>query len=207
MDKERKYLLSLGLVLPEDEQELKVFEKSNSNVIGTNLKNRIEPNRILNNLKKESSKENKSQSFFKRTVLAARIVEECYNERRFGSVKFQKLVYLCEQCSKINFRTNYSKQAAGPFDNKFIHSIKKQFESQNWIKIEKVSNDGFTKTVFTPLKDLDNYKKYYLSYFEEEQDSISYIISKFKNALTDDVELVATIFYCWSEILTNNKIL
>ncbi len=207
IDKERQYLLSLGLVLPENEQELKIFEESTFNQTSTISQEEIEPERILQKLVKSSNSLSKSQSFFRRSVLAAKIVEECHNERRFGSVKFQKLVYLCENCSKINFNTNYTKQAAGPFDNKFIHSIKKQFESQNWIKIEKVKENGFIKTVFTPLSDISNYRPYYDNYFSDDNESINYILSKFKSSLTDDVELVATIFYCWDEIICNNSIL
>lgn len=154
---------------------------------------------------KSSTKLTKSQSFFRRLVLAARITEECHAEWAFGSVKFQKMVYLCEEVSNMNFCTNYSKQAAGPFDNRFMHSIKKGFEKQGWFSVQKEKGQ-YGKTTFTPLDKLDSYRQYYDRYFGQEKESIEYLIQIFKPWKTDDVELVATIYACWSEINVNQEV-
>lgn len=155
---------------------------------------------------KEEKKVNrsKSQNYFHRMVLGAKIADECHKEWAFGSVKFQKLVYLCEHVSQMNFTTNYSKQAAGPFDNKFMHSVKKEFEKQGWFKVEKVSNGKFSKVEFTPMEKLENYKSYFQKYFGDVEDSIQTLIEIFRKSKTDEVELVATIFGCWSEINDQN---
>jgi len=145
----------------------------------------------------------KSKSFFRRVVLAAKITHECHNEWTFGSVKFQKMVYLCEQVSQMNFSTNYSKQAAGPMDNKFIHSVKPQFEKQGWFSVKKVKSGNYEKVQFSPLEGVEGYKKYYTSYYQDVDTEIQYLIDTFRKWKTDDVELVATIYSCWDEI--NNE--
>jgi len=154
---------------------------------------------------KAPAKLTKSQSFFRRLVLAARITEECHSEWTFGSVKFQKMVYLCEEVSNMNFCTNYSKQAAGPFDNKFMHSVKKGFEKQGWFAVEKTTNGNYTKTTFSPLHNLDSYRLYYEKYFGEVKGEIEYLIELFKPWKTDEVELIATIFACWREINNDDQ--
>ena len=154
-------------------------------------------------IKKELTK---SQSFFRRVVLAAKIAHECHDERTFGSVKFQKMVYLCEKVSQMNFSTNYSKQAAGPMDNKFIHSVKPQFEKQGWFSVQKVKNGGYEKVQFSPLDGVDGYKKYYSSYYQNVESDIQQLIETFRKWKTNDVELVATIYSCWNEINNSNTI-
>ncbi len=146
----------------------------------------------------------KSETFFKRSVLAAKIVEECYQEWTFGSVKFQKLLYLCEHASKMNFATKYTKQAAGPMDNRFIHAIQKEFERQKWFSIAKVKSGIYTKVTFTPMENLSAYKNYYQGYYSNVEDEIQSLIDTFREWKTDDVELVATIFYCWDKFNDDN---
>lgn len=160
------------------------------------------------NIKKESKVIvlTKSQTFFRRVVLGAEIAYKCHNERTFGSVKFQKLLYLCEHASKMNFATNYSKQAAGPFDNKLMHSIRGEFKKQKWFKVESVKNGKYTKINFTPLNNVDNYKQYYNKYYGSINDDIQFIINLFQKSYTNDVELVATIFACWDEIIKEKSI-
>jgi hypothetical protein len=148
-----------------------------------------------------------SQSFFRRVVLAARITEECHSERTFGSVKFQKLLYLCEHASNMKFNTSYTKQAAGPMDNRFIYAVKPEFEKQRWFKVDKIKDGTYAKVVFTPLENVDGYKIYYNRYFKDSDDAIMHLINTFRRWTTKDIELVATIYSCWEEILKEKAIL
>ncbi len=206
----KKYLVSLGLMLPETKEELEAFERAMKGYSLDSQDIYIDPIKILEKIKSdqlnEQAKISKSESFFKRLVLAAKIADEYHKERRFGSVKFQKMVYLCERISKMSFDTNYSKQAAGPFDNKFMHSFKSGFEKQGWFKVEKVDDGGYSKVCFKPLSKINSYKKYYSQYYGNITSEIDYLINLFRNSLTEEVELVATIFECWIEIL-NEKVI
>lgn len=71
-------------------------------------------------------------------MLVAEIASELCKEITFGWIKFQKLVYLCEHAAHMNLESRDSKQADGPFDNKFMHSIEHEFKKQNWLAVEKV---------------------------------------------------------------------
>jgi len=167
--------------------------------------------RGLDDLNSSDSKAKKnltnSQSFFRRVVLAARIAHECHEERTFGRVKFQKLLYLCEHASNMKFNTRYTKQAAGPMDNRFIHAVIPEFERLGWFKVQKVKDGVYTKVVFTPLENIDGYKTYYNRHFEESDDAIMHLINTFRRWQTRNVELVATIYSCWEVILKEKTVL
>ena len=203
-----KYLRLVGIESPNDEIENSIFINTNSvSKIEVDL-DKIDPFTILSDIKKEESKvkENKfskKANYFKRMVLGAEIANQCYMERTFGSVKFQKLVFLCEHASDMEFSTNYSKQAAGPFDNKFMHSVRKEFKIQKWFNIENKKINNFNKVCFEPMESLGNHKKFY---FSSSIDEIQHIIDLFKKCYTNEVELVATIFACWLEIIEKKEI-
>lgn len=154
---------------------------------------------------KEEMKLSKSQSFFRRAVLAAKIAHEYCNEPTFGSVKFQKMVYLSEQISEMKFVSNYRKQAAGPMDHKFIHSIKKEFEKQKWFEVKQEGE--YRKWVFYPLENMPAYEQYYQNYFGNTNTDIQFLIDSFRKWKTDDVELVATLFACWLEVNEENSLI
>ena len=167
--------------------------------------------RGLKEIKPQGSKRkrelSKSQSFFRRVVLAAKIANECHEEKTFGSVKFQKLLYLCEHASNMKFNTSYTKQAAGPMDNRFIHAVMPEFEKQGWFKVQKVKDGRYSKVVFIPLENVSGYKVYYNRHFLDSDDAIMHLINTFRRWKTRDVELVATIYSCWEEILKENVLL
>ena len=155
---------------------------------------------VLIEYDKEQAKE-KQRNYFKRAVLAAEIVNEMQDERTFGRVKFQKLVYLCENVCEMGLNKHYAKFAAGPFDHKFMHSINSEFKKQKWFKIEYRIDGKFKVPVYKKLEKVDKYKEYYTSYFTETDSSIKKIINIFRKAKTKQVELVATIFACVLELL------
>ena len=142
----------------------------------------------------------KKNIFFKRTVLAAKIASQLFNQPTFGHVKFQKLVYLCEQVGKMNLHDNYSKQAAGPYDRKFMHSIDAELKRQKWFDVKLEKKDGFTKYTYTPSENMLKYQKYYNRYFSTYDNKIQWIIEKFKTAKSNQVELIATLYSCWVDI-------
>lgn len=166
--------------------------------------NELEERQSLEAYEKEERKE-KSQLYFKRAVLAAKIASELHNEITFGRIKFQKLVYLCEHVASMNLEHRYSKQAAGPFDNKFMHSIEQEFKKQNWFKVEKEKVGQFNKSTYIPLPDIKSYEKYYFSYFENELQQITQVINLFRKEKTDKTEIAATLLACYEELQSKNE--
>lgn len=158
---------------------------------------------ISKTLKKKEQKKNKAL-FFKRVVLAAKIVNELHKELTFGHVKLQKLMYLCEEISNMEVSNRYVKQAAGPYDNRFMHSIDKELERLNWFRVEITNTKkGYKKYEYFPDEKLDVYKGYYERYYEKESDYIDWLINTFRSHPTSKVELVATIYYCLDEFKKN----
>lgn len=141
--------------------------------------------------------------YFKRVVLAAEIAAKLYNEPTLGRVKFQKLVYLCEHVANMDLANRYVKQAAGPFDNKFMHTIDKEFKTQKWFLVEKITERSITRSKYVPLENLEKYKQYYDRYFGPQNEQIQMIIELFRSKRTDYTELAATVFACYQELVQN----
>lgn len=182
-----KGLMLAGLVTPGSFQELYELEalKEHESAAGT-------------------EKSAKNNTFFKRVTLAAEIVSQMHSEPTFGRIKFQKLVYLCENAACMGLNDRYHKQAAGPFDNKFMHSIEQQFKKNNWFKVERKMDGKYNRSVYIPLGNETDYKKYYNAYFLLHKDRIQYIIDLFKTEKTDKTEIVATLYACIVELNKEN---
>jgi len=148
--------------------------------------------------KKESTHDN---TFFKRVTLAAEIASQMHEEPTFGRIKFQKLVYLCEHAAEMELNSRYLKQVAGPFDNKFMHSIEVQFAKNKWFKVEKKQDGKYNRSVYVPLEKANDYKKYYNSYFNVHIEKIQYILDLFKKLKTDTSEIAATLYACMIELV------
>lgn len=210
MDKvDNIFITAVGLDFPTTYAELEAFESvfdSKSCQIDEHL---LDPYKILDLLKSyiksDGTKMSDSQSYFRRAILAAKIVNEYYSERTFGIIKLQKLVYLAEESSSMSFASNYRKQAAGPMDHKFIHSIKKEFEKQKWFLVRREGE--YNKWVFEPGEKVTAYEPYYIKYFNSENDNIQFLLDSFKTWRSEKVELVATVYACWKEIKEERKLL
>jgi hypothetical protein len=181
-----KGLMLLGLLLPSTEQDVQEKE-------------------ALEQFEKEQGRE-KQQSHFRRVVLAAEIVSKLYSEPTMGRVKFQKLVYLCEYAAELELAHRYQKQTAGPFDNKFMHSVDKELKGNKWFESKLISSGDIRRTVYQPMSNAEGYKGYYNSYFGKLDDSIQLVIQLFRKQSTDKTELAATVHYCLCELASTGRL-
>lgn len=166
----------------------------------------VEERNILEEHDKANAKV-KKEIYFKRAVLAAEIVNELKDEITFGRVKFQKMVYLCENVAHMKLSVDrYKKFAAGPFDSKFMHSINSEFKKQKWFDFEIIKDGNFSKPQYFELEKSDKYKEYYFRYFSEHDESIQRVIYLFRKEKTRFAELIATLFFCWKEIVDEKEI-
>lgn len=138
----------------------------------------------------------KTNEFFKRLVLAGKIVDELHMEPTFGRVKLQKIQYLSEHVANMELTHRYLKEAAGPFDNKFMFALDKKLSEQNWFKSIKKDR----RFIYLPLDNSEGYKKYYPRYYSNHEEGIQWLIDTFRKWKTVEVELVATIHYCVHEM-------
>lgn len=201
------YLKSLGFLFPETDKELDRFNELYLQHKYEHNGKGISPQKIIDEVKKEeaSTKENKTKNanynkdYFKRIVLAAEITSQLYYEPTFGHVKFQKLMYLCEHYANLHLTDRYEKQAAGPYDRKFMHSIDYQFKRLKWFSVTKKGNTG--KYTYKPMDQTENYKGYYNRYFSKYNKNIQWLIETFRSEKSDFVELIATLHACIEEAL------
>jgi len=191
---------SLGFGLPENLDEVKSFEETFKDYKFEASSNKINSKEILESLKPKKKATN--IDYHKRTVLAAEIVYQLKNENTLGHLKLQKLIYLCQNVSHITLHTNFLKQAMGPYDNRLMRSIDKKFKENNWYSF----NSGEYQK-YQPLEKCGEHKEWYERYFNDQLEEIGFIIEKFRKTKTRTIELIATVFACWKEILETNQLL
>lgn len=150
------------------------------------------------NALKESRTANK---YFKRTVLAAEIIDQLHKEPTLGHVKFQKVIYLGERLCELDIETHYYREAAGPHDNRAIRSIDKQLAKLSWYEAKKI--DG--RFMYVPLSKAGGHKRYFAKYFGHIEKELNRIISILRTLSTERCEMIATLFSAWEDLLSDNN--
>jgi hypothetical protein len=186
---------SIGFGFPANGQELEAFEKLFKNYLFKADVSKLNPEAILKSIGK-NVKEKNNVDYHKRIVLAAEIVYRLKDEWSLGHLKLQKLLYLCQNAMKITLQTNFLQQAMGPYDPRLMRSIDSQFEKRKWFIYRPE-----TFPMYVPLEKAGEHEEWFKKYYGEKGDQIDFIIETFRKMKTTDVELVATIFACWRNIL------
>lgn len=190
---------SVGFQFPQTEKQLAAFDNLYSEYEYSIESHCVDIQSIISSVTIEEKSnlcikiDQSKKNYFKRVVLAAEIAKNLYKENTFGHVKFQKLMYLCEHVSKMQLNDRYTKQAAGPYDCKFMHSIDNELKKQNWFDVQQDKDSKYQKFTYKPLSGLQKQEEYFKKYFPNDTD-IRNIIDLFKSSKTNDVELVATLY-------------
>ena len=148
----------------------------------------------------ETASVHKVQPAFKRAVLAAEITYQLYQNPKFGSVKQEKIIDLCERHLDLDAdldRTAY-RHAAGPYDNKAKRSIEANFKRQKWFDVQRVAGQGVK---YRPLVKCGDHKSYFNRYFGHVSSDIQTIISLLTAMDTEQCEIVATLYAAWNDFL------
>jgi type I restriction enzyme S subunit len=139
--------------------------------------------------------------YYRRTVLAAEIVWQLHKEPTLGHLKLQKLIYLCQKSADMQLPTNFLRQAMGPYDNRLMRSIDKQLKEKKWFEYKK---EQVLK--YQPLENAGQHHNDFLKYFSAESEGIQFIIDKFRNVLSREIEIWATLYACMDNMLNENVI-
>jgi hypothetical protein len=204
-------LSSMGFTFPRTENELDSFDELYSNSAYELKEYKINPNDLINKChsrikaKPSVSRKRDVNTYFKRVVLAAELASQLHNEPTFGSVKFQKLMFLCENIEGMNINYIYTKQVAGPYDNKLMHTIGSDLKKRKWFEVKKEVFGSRSRYIFVPMEKSGEYRKYFDRYFDNFQAKIQWFINTFRKEKTDKIELIATLYACWLELI-NEKI-
>ncbi|MFT3738481.1 MAG: hypothetical protein QM786_06965 [Breznakibacter sp.] len=204
-------LASTGYIFPRTESELENFNKLYPDEDYSLKDYVLNPHELTKGSTQKKSQEklkfsSDKSSYFKRAVLGAEIACQLYEEPTFGHVKFQKLMFLCENIEGMNISYEYSKQAAGPYDNKLMHSIDYELKKQKWMEVKLEKKDTKSRYVFIPLTNFEGHKKYFKRYFNKNEERIQWFIDTFRKEKTDKVELIATLYACWMELISKKQI-
>lgn len=146
----------------------------------------------------EFKAKSKQTDYYKRTLLAAEIVNELHKEPTLGHLKLQKIIFLCQKVHNMNLPTNFLQQAAGPYDPQMARSIDKQLQEKQWFSYNKAAS-----LKYQPLSQKGAHKNDFQKYFQNELSDISYIISLFRKTTSTEIEAIATLYACWENILDN----
>lgn len=139
------------------------------------------------------------QPAFKRAVFAAEVVHQLHGDSRFGAVKHEKIVHLCELHLGLqaDLDRHAYKQAAGPYDPKARRSVESIFRQQKWFNATKPNG----KVVYEPLENSGGHGSYYERYFGDRKAQVQSIIDLMRPMTTEQCEIVATLYAVWNDFL------
>lgn len=149
----------------------------------------------------ESPKAKTANVYFKRSVLAAEIADRLCEERTFGHVKMEKLIFLTEHLCHIDIDSHYHRDAAGPYDNRALRSIDSQMKKQMWFEAKK-EDKGYR---YLPMQNRGGHKKYFEKYYADVMPMFEKIIDTFKTSSTEQCEIVATLYSAWDDLLQSRQ--
>jgi type I restriction enzyme, S subunit len=145
--------------------------------------------------KKSNIPENKKS--FAKQVLGGKIVSLFCNDKNFTHIKFQKLQYMAEHVIEEDLHWNYYRQSAGPYDNKFMHSVIFNLSRNKWFAEKDYK--------FYPLEKAIEIDNYYQSYFGNKSDKLNKLFCLLKNASEKFCEAVATIYAVWNNHIIQSQ--
>lgn len=195
MENEDSILEGLAYCFPTTSNQLDDFELLHKDYNYEGNEKSINPKRILRRLKEEKVELSKTD-YHKRLTLAAEIVYQLHNDNHMGHLKLEKMIYLCKNVKNISIHTQFLKQAMGPHDPVMIRSFDKRFLSNKWFRY---NFDSFPK--YSLLEKAGEHRTWFYRYYKNDLDDINFIIETFKIFSGDQIELVVTIFDCWSDII------
>lgn len=134
---------------------------------------------------------------FRRSVLAAEIIDRLHAEPTFGHVKFEKVMFLVEHLCAIDTGSTYLRKAAGPYDNRALRSIDSQLRKQQWFDCRKEGE----RYRYMPMAHRGGHKHYFERYFADITDTFENVLKTFKTLETERCEIVATLLSAWSDLL------
>jgi hypothetical protein len=140
------------------------------------------------------------QPAFKRAVLAAEVVHQLHKDAKFGSVKHEKIVHLCEYHADLHddIDRHAYKKAAGPYDPKARRSVEANFKSHKWFDVKKAQGG---RTEYIPMEKCGGHKEYFDRYFVAQRDTIQGIIDLLRPLDSQRCEIIATLYAVWNDYL------
>jgi type I restriction enzyme S subunit len=139
----------------------------------------------------------KSKTGFAKQVLAGKIVSLFRDDKNFTDIKFQKLQYLAEHIAGADLEWNYYRKMAGPYDNKFMHSVFARLKRNKWFEDRKQK--------FKPLAKASEVNSHYQKCFSPVDDKLKKLFDLLKNATEGHSEVIATVYAAWNDLILKKE--
>lgn len=152
-----------------------------------------EPEVAYDITKKLNVPENKKA--FAKQVLAGKIINTFIDDPNLTHIKFQKLQYLAEHIIEADLNWNYYRQAAGPYDPSFMHTVHNKLKTSKWFEEKKYR--------YHPLEKVAQIEGYYQGYFSPVADKIDELFTCFFKETEEQAEIAATLYAVWNNFLIN----
>lgn len=127
---------------------------------------------------------------FAKQVLGGKIVSLFKDDENFTDIKFMKLQFLGECIAEADLLWNYYANVAGPYDNKYMHSISLMLKRNKWFEEKQAK--------YYPLQKANEIDGYYNNYFGNANDKLIKLFTLLKDATEKFCEAVATIYAVWN---------
>lgn len=168
---------------------------------------------VIENVPTEKKTAKRSDTFAdildKRLALAAKIVSELDGTKEFSRVKFAKAFYLADIISDVDLKTEYTREAAGPLDQRSLYNEKIGIEplaaSKGLFETEKKKGKEFDFVVYKAGPNLRNSVQQFEKLFGESSEKIEGVIKLTSPMTRDQIEIVATLYACWNDLLLAKK--
>lgn len=150
---------------------------------------------------KEDIPATKTSEQYAALLLAAEIIWQLNQKKTLGHIKLQKLIYLCNRTQQMNLPVSFLKQAMGPYDPQLQRYLDQELKAREWFQYNEEE-----PLKYKMLKNAGGHKADYKKYFAGKTEEIDHLVQLFENSRSAQIEIVATLFWCWDEMLTNNQL-
>ena len=194
----RSLLVSLGMTIPQSTEEI------DNHLLDTNES--IDPElldfyKVYSELQTEKKQKVDKILYHKRLVLAAEIIKVLPNDMALGHLKLQKILFFCFNHLQIETISNYNKHRLGPYDPKLMRSIDTQLKKNKWFEYQKNEMPKYTR-----LEKFGQHSEWYNRYFSELDSDIKLLIRRFRNFKSSHIEVVATVYGVWKNLLNEEVV-
>lgn len=140
-----------------------------------------------------------------RLALACKLMDELAETKEFSRVKFAKAFYLADMVSGVDLKTDYTREAAGPLDQRSLYNEKIGIEplaaKHGYFDAEKKKGKEFDFVQYSKGKMLESGAANFEKLFAKGKDKIQGAIKLMAPMSRDQIEIVATLYACWNDML------
>ncbi len=137
----------------------------------------------------------------RRLAVAGLAVKELHNDPNFGRTKLAKVFYLADKRAGLQLEADYVREAAGPLDQRALYNKRIGVEAmaeQHQVFRPKRRGKMVRYERLAHPELIDAFARGHLG---EKTDDVMRVVDACRTLSTDQVEIVATLYACWNDLL------